>query len=132
MQSALRVATVVIGLSMLLGALTFIFAPVSMEPHFSIVASRLDGLGTLRGDLGGLFLGLAIFTLYGSRRGNSSWLLVPVVFLLTILFGRILHIAVDGLSQPAIRSTVIEIVGILILEMARCKLGAEISGDQSA
>jgi len=53
MQSALRVATVVIGLSMLLGALTFFFAPVSMEPHFSIVASRLDGLGTLRGDLGG-------------------------------------------------------------------------------
>jgi len=89
-------------------------------------------LGTLRGDLGGLFLGLAIFTLYGSRRGNSSWLLVPVVFLLTILFGRILHIAIDGLSQPAIRSTVIEIVGILILEMARRKLGAEISGDQSA
>lgn len=122
MQKGLRVAVVLIGVSMLLGAAGFMFSPDAMEAQFSVVASGVDGMGTLRGDLGGLFLTLAIFTLYGSRPGKSAWLAVPVVFMLAVLFGRTVHILIDGLSQPAIRSTVIEIIGLVLLETARRKL----------
>jgi hypothetical protein len=125
MEKGLRIAVVLIGLSMLLGAVGFMFSPEAMEAQFSVVASRVDGLGTLRGDLGGLFLTLAVFTLHGSRPGKSAWLAVPVVFMLAVLFGRSVHILVDGLSEPAIRSTVIEIIGLVILEAARRKLDTD-------
>ena len=125
MEKGLRIAVVLIGLSMLLGAVGFMFSPEAMEAQFSVVASRVDGMGTLRGDLGGLFLTLAVFTLYGSRPGKSAWLAVPVVFMLTVLLGRTVHILIDGLSEPAIRSTVIEIIGLVLLEAARRKLDTD-------
>ena len=122
MEKGLRIAVVLIGVTMVLGALGFIFSPDAMEAQFSVVASRIDGMGTLRGDLGGLFLTLAIFTLYGSRPGKSAWLAVPVVFMLTVLLGRTVHILIDGLSEPAIRSTVVEIISLAVLESARRQL----------
>lgn len=125
MEKGLRIAVVLIGATMVLGALGFMFSPDAMEARFSVVASRIDGMGTLRGDLGGLFLTLAIFTLYGSRPGKSAWLAVPVVFMLTVLLGRTVHILIDGLSEPAIRSTVVEIISLAVLEAARRQLATD-------
>ena len=119
MDKGIRIGVVLMGLVALLGGLGFVFAPTQMEADFSIVASRVDGMGTIRGDLGGMFLMVAGFILYGSRPGKSAWLVVPVVLLITILFGRTVHILIDGISQPAIRSTLIEIVALVFLEFAR-------------
>lgn len=119
MDKGIRIGVVLMGLVALLGGLGFVFAPTQMEADFSIVASRVDGMGTIRGDLGGMFLMVAGFILYGSRPGKSAWLIVPVVLLITILFGRTVHILIDGISQPAIRSTLIEIVALVFLEFAR-------------
>ena len=125
MEKGLRFAVILIGVAMVLGALGFMFSPDAMEAQFSVVASRVDGMGTLRGDLGGLFLTLAIFTLYGSRPGKSAWLAVPVVFMLTVLLGRTVHMLIDGLSEPAIRSTVVEIISLAVLEAARRQLATD-------
>jgi hypothetical protein len=124
MEKGIRIVLVLMGLLALLAGLGFVFAPVQMEAEFSIVASRVDGLGTIRGDLGGMFLMAAGFILYGSRPGKSLWLLVPMVLLVTVLFGRTVHIIVDGISQPAIRSTLIEIFALLFLNYARRRLPA--------
>ena len=124
MEKGIRIVLVLMGLLALLAGLGFIFIPVQMETEFSIVASRVDGLGTIRGDLGGMFLMAAGFILYGSRPGKSLWLLVPMVLLVTVLFGRTVHIIVDGISQPAIRSTLIEIFALLFLNYARRRLPA--------
>ena len=124
MDKGIRIGVVLMGLIALLGGLGFIFAPTQMEADFSIVASRVDGLGTIRGDLGGMFLMVAGFMLYGSRPGNSAWLIVPVVLLVTVLFGRTIHILIDGISQPAIRSTLVEIFALLFLDFARRRLPA--------
>ena len=61
MDKGIRIGVVLMGLVALLGGLGFIFAPTQMEADFSIVASRVDGLGTIRGDLGGMFLMVAGF-----------------------------------------------------------------------
>ena len=122
MDKFLRIAVVLMGIAMLLGAIGFIFSPDAMEAQFSVVASRIDGMGTLRADLGGLFLTLALFTLYGSRPGKGAWLAVPAVFMLTAILGRSVHMLVDGLSEPAIRSTVVEIICLGLLEAARRRL----------
>jgi hypothetical protein len=104
---------------MLFGALGFMFDPSSMEADFAVAALETHGMGTIRGDLGGTFLMLAIFTFYGSGPGKAAWLAVPLVFMLTVLFGRMVHIVVDGLTDPAIRSTVVELVAIALLEYSR-------------
>jgi len=122
MDKFLRIAVVLMGIAMLLGAIGFIFSPDAMEAQFSVVASRIDGMGTLRADLGGLFLTLALFTLYGSRPGKGAWLVVPAVFMLTAILGRSVHMLVDGLSEPAIRSTGVEIICLGLLEAARRRL----------
>jgi hypothetical protein len=125
MDKSIRIVLVLMGLLALLAGLGFIFAPVQMETEFSIVASRVDGLGTIRGDLGGMFLMAAGFILYGSRPGKSLWLVVPMVLLVTVLFGRTVHILIDGISQPAIRSTLVEIFALLFLGFARRRLSAQ-------
>ncbi len=101
------------------------FYPWMMEGDFAIVASRVDGMGTIRGDLGGLFLMLSIFTFYGCLPRKSKWLMVPTVFMLTVMVGRTVHVLIDGMTQAAIRSFAVEIVVLLILLLARNTLAAE-------
>lgn len=119
MEKVSRVLVIVIGFLTLLGALGFMFSPANMEPDFSVLPTRLDGWGTLRADLGGPFLGIAIFTFMGARKGRSQWLLVPLIFMATFLMGRTVHIVADGLSNPAIRSFVVEVVLLVALGFAR-------------
>ena len=119
MAQSLRFLLRLMALTMLLGALGFIFDPASMEQQFAVTALDTHGMGTLRGDLGGTFLMLALFTFYGAREGHAAWLAVPLVFMITVLFGRMVHIALDGLTDEAIRSTVIELIAVAILEYSR-------------
>jgi len=125
MEMALRILLRLLALGMFMGSVGFIFNPAGMEADFAVRALETHGMGTLRGDLGGTFLMLAIFTFHGSRPGNAPWLAVPLVFMLTVLFGRTVHIVLDGLTDPAIRSTVIELVAIAILEYARRTLSTD-------
>ncbi|MBT6319793.1 MAG: hypothetical protein P8I40_08200 [Porticoccaceae bacterium] len=125
MELALRILLRLLALGMLIGAVGFMFNPAAMEADFAVRALETHGMGTLRGDLGGTFLMLAIFTFHGSRPGSAAWLAVPLVFMLTVLFGRVVHIVLDGLTDPAIRSTIIELIAVAILEYARRKLATE-------
>lgn len=125
MEKALRILLRLLALGMFIGAVGFIFNPAGMEAEFAVGALETHGMGTLRGDLGGAFMMLAIFTFHGSRPGNAAWLAVPLVFMLTVLFGRTVHIVLDGLTDPAIRSTVIELVAVAILEYARRTLATD-------
>ena len=125
MEKALRILLRLLALGMFIGAVGFIFNPAGMEAEFAVGALETHGMGTLRGDLGGAFLMLAIFTFHGSRPGNAAWLAVPLVFMLTVLFGRTVHIVLDGLTDPAIRSTVIELVAVAIIEYARRTLATD-------
>ncbi len=63
MAQSLRFLLRLMALAMLLGALGFIFDPASMEQQFAVTALDTHGMGTLRGDLGGTFLMLALFYL---------------------------------------------------------------------
>jgi hypothetical protein len=119
MEKLCRSLLVAVGVLTLLGALGFMFMPAQMEPDFSILPTRLDGWGTLRADLGGPFLAIALFTFFGTVSGKSQWLWVPVIFMATFLFGRCVHILIDGVSQPAIRSFVVEVVLLVVLEASR-------------
>ncbi len=114
MEKILKILLVIAGILMAALGLRFMFTPTAMEADFGIIANRLDGLGNLRADLGGMFLGFSFFTIMAARRGKESWIVVPTIFMALILFGRILHIAIDGMSDFALRSTIVEIVLLAI------------------
>jgi hypothetical protein len=115
MEFAGRLVAFLVGFGFLAGAIGFIFMPGMMEPDFSVAATRIDGLGTLRADLGGAFAGLALFTFAGMRRSQARWLLVPLVFMGAYLLIRLGHLAVDGVTANGIRSTLVEIVLLVLL-----------------
>jgi hypothetical protein len=110
MEIAGRLIAFLVGFGFLAGAMGFIVTPAMMEPDFSIAATRIDGMGTLRADIGGAFAGLALFTFLGMRRSQAQWLLVPLAFMAVYLVIRLGHLAVDGVTANGIRSTVVEIV----------------------
>lgn len=118
MEKLARAVVILIGLAMLGGAVGFGFAPGLMERDFAVVASRLEGLGTLRADLGGTFLSLAICAFAGLRRGQSHWLRIPMLFLAAFLFFRFVHLFADGVTVAGIRATIVEMVLIVALGWA--------------
>lgn len=77
MVQSLRVLLRLMALVMLLGALGFISDPSTMEALFAVTVLETHGFGILRGDLGGTFLMLALFTFYGARQGHNAWLVAP-------------------------------------------------------
>ncbi len=119
MEKLARIAVLLIGLAMLAGALGFGFAPQLMERDFAVVASRVEGLGTLRADLGGTFLSLAICAFLSLRRAQSQWLNVPILFMGAFLLLRTVHLLVDGVTHPGLRSFIVEVILIATLAWAR-------------
>ena len=119
MEKFARVAVMLIGLAMLAGALGFGFAPQLMERDFAVVASRLEGLGTLRADLGGTFLSLAICAFLSLRRGQSQWLNTPILFMGAFLLFRTVHLLIDGVTRAGLRSFIVEVILFAILVWAR-------------
>lgn len=119
MTTVARIVVYLVGALLVFGAAGFIFTPAQMLENFAINVTRVDGWGTLRADLGGPFLGIAWFTFVGAQAGKSKWLLVPVLFMVTFLIGRTLHLAMDGVTQPGIMSFVIEAVLLVALEGSR-------------
>lgn len=86
------------------------FAPAGQGDRFALFAGGATGFSTLRGDLGGLFLGMSLFILTGVISGSTRWLSVPAIFLGFIVTGRILSQILDGRSAVAGQSLAIELI----------------------
>ncbi len=119
MKNFLRIALVLTALGMLLVGLGFAAAVPKVLGNFAIAATSVHGMGTVRADLGGCFVALGLFTLFGLRRGHAQWLTVPLVFMAAFLSLRLIHLGADGVSSEGLRSTVIEVVLLALLLAAR-------------
>lgn len=115
MQRVLRILAALVGLLMLAMGLTFLLAPSRLMGQFAVLASGNAGFSTVRGDLGGLFIGMAVFTLIGAVRASKKWLAVPTVFLGFIVLGRILNLLFDGRSAEGVQAVILELVLITVL-----------------
>jgi ribonuclease Z len=115
MQCVLRILAGLVGLLMLAMGLTFLLAPSRLMGQFAVLVSGNAGFSTVRGDLGGLFIGMAVFTLIGAIRASSRWLAVPCAFLGFIVLGRILNLLFDGRSAEGVQAVILELVLIAVL-----------------
>jgi len=114
-QRILRFLAALTGLLFLALGLMLLFAPAQQSGQFAVLATGNAGLSTMRGDLGGLFLGMALFTLAGAIRGSIQCLAVPTVFLGFIVVGRFLNLILDGRSSEGVRAILLELVLIAVL-----------------
>jgi len=103
------------GLFFLTLGLGFMALPDVLAAVFSIAPGFGSGVSGVRGDLGGLFLGMSFFCWLGMARGRSRWLAVPLVFLVLIIAGRLIGLALGETSPSLTRSLTIEAVLVVLL-----------------
>ncbi len=115
MHTLFRGLVGLMGILFSLIGLGFLVAPGRLTVPFAIQPSSLGGIATLRGDLGGLFLGMAAFTLLGALPSKSRWLLVPTVFLAAVILGRMVNLFAEGAPGPGAGPLLLEIVLVLVL-----------------
>jgi ribonuclease Z len=114
-EKIFRLLSLLIGLIFLVLGLGFISFPDIFSTGFSVQPITIQGLNAIRGDFGGLFLGMSFFCFLGAMTGRCRWLVVPIVFLVLIITGRLISLGLDGLAAAGVQSIKIEALLLILL-----------------
>ena len=122
METVLRV---LVGLSCLflagLGART-LFAPKSMLGILAVEPEGPAGLNTIRGFLGGLFVGSSIVLATGLATGNTTFFLAVATVMSVVVVGRFVGVAVDGFDKRVVIPLVAELFMVTVFFVAHRQL----------
>ncbi|MBN1663548.1 MAG: MBL fold metallo-hydrolase, partial [Deltaproteobacteria bacterium] len=110
-----RLLAGIVGLLFLFLGLGFMAFPDTFATGFSVQPAYVPGLNAIRGDFGGLFLGMGFFCLVGAASVRFLWLIVPVVFLILIMTGRFISLGLDGFSEAGAQSLKMEAFFVIVL-----------------
>ena len=114
-----------VGLSCLflvgLGARTM-FVPRSMFGILAVKPEGPAGLNTIRGFLGGLFIGSSIVLATGLITGNSTFFLAVAITMSVVVVGRWVGITVDGFDKKVVFPLVAEMLMVSVFVVAYIKL----------
>ncbi len=113
-----RILAGLIGFLFLNIGLGFVAFPDILATAFFVQPAHAQGLNAIRGDFGGLFLGMSFFCFLGAAAGRARWLAVPVPFLLFIIVGRMVSLGRDGFSAAGAQSIMLEVVFVIVLTAA--------------
>ncbi|MFN3515190.1 MAG: arylsulfatase [Phenylobacterium sp.] len=114
-----RGTAAVAGALALLVALRFWLRPEMAAEALSVAPVGVEGLGTLRADLGGFFGAAGLFLLIAAWRRDRRWLVPPLVLLALALAGRTLSFALEGPTLAQVPPMIVEALLIVILLFAR-------------
>lgn len=98
-----------------IGTLFLIFPDLVSMLVFYVIPTNYEGLNTLRGDFGGLFIGMGFFCLISVASKHYLLQVVPLAFLFFIIFGRLVSFSVDDLPHKTIAIVMVESVLFFIL-----------------
>lgn len=110
MATLLRVLLVLLAGFFVLMGIYFVSAPMEAKQLFAIEPVGRLGLNTIRGDLGGLFLAFGAFAGFGLRNPAGAWLPALAVIMLTIAFGRLIGLSLDGFEPQALVLLSVEVL----------------------
>jgi len=96
MQTVVKAIPALIALLFLVMGINFVLDPVAGAAQVGVEPLGVDGLNTIRGDLGGLFLSCAILLILGLWRSEGAWFIAVAVLMLVIASGRLIGFVVDG------------------------------------
>lgn len=121
-----------VGIVLLAMAVGFFVTPELLAmTQLAAEPARAVGINSLRGDFGGLFLGMGLFGVLGAATRHRWLLLVPLVFLSGIVAGRMISLAVDDVPLVVGRALASEIGFIAVLGLALASFRARAGRDQS-
>jgi hypothetical protein len=123
MQIAIKIVVGMMALMFLALGLGAMLNPGNAPDQFGVEALGMVGLSTLRGDLGGMFLGSAGLLSWGILRGQTMLFVAVAVLMGSIAFGRLIGFVVDGANGDVIGPFVIELVMAVVLVFAHVRLG---------
>lgn len=112
-----RLLVALIGLFALLGVSQHWFDLEAVHIQRGMLAIGDIGKANLRADVGGLFLGIAMLTIFAAARQNRSALLAAAALLSATLLGRFVSVAIDGFGARVGPPMVIEaiLIGVLLI-----------------
>lgn len=114
-EQIFRILAGLVGLLFLFLGLGFMTFPDVFATGFSVQPATIQGLRAIRGDFGGLFLGMSFFCFLGATTRRWFWLVVPLIFLVLIITGRLISFGPDGFSAAGLQSLKIEVVLLVLL-----------------
>ncbi len=111
-----RVLVAVIGLFSLFGSLQHWFKVDALLVERGIQAVGDIGRANIRADVGGLFIGIGLFSVIAAARLDKIWLLAAILLTGGALLGRFVSVAIDGYSPQVGPPMVIEaaVIGIYL------------------
>lgn len=98
------------------------FAPDSMIDTLVIRPEGPAGLNTVRGFLGGLFLGSSIVLAAGLATGDTTFFLAVATVMGTVVLGRLAGVALDGYDKRVAFPLIAEMAMVAIFVMAHIQL----------
>lgn len=118
-EVALRWLATAVGALLLLMGIGFLVMPELLATGIlAAEPARAVGINSLRGDFGGLFLGMGLFVLVGTLTRHRTLLLVPIVFLVLIVTGRLISVIVDDLPVVAKGALASELLFLAVLGLS--------------
>ena len=116
MALTLKILAGLFALLFLFMGVGFVFDPAGSAEGVGLSPIGEQGLNTLRGDVGGLFLASTALIGLGLFIKKGEWLLAVAVLMLFIAAGRLVGFAVDGSpAQPTLVAFGFEIVIAAVL-----------------
>lgn len=122
MQYVIQGLVILIVLLFVSMGFNFVFNPVAAGGGIGLEALDLNGMSSLRGDMGGLFLGTAALLIYGLLRRNEGAFLAVAVYMGAIALCRIVGFVQEGTSEAALTAFGVEIVIVVLLWYASIRL----------
>jgi len=113
-----RVLAAFVGFILLLLGVGMLIFPELLASALFAVSARAVGTSALRSDFGALFLGMGGFCLVGVFSRFRWLLLVPSVFLLLVIVGRVISALVDKFSAWPIEILAAELLFLVVLLLA--------------
>lgn len=120
MENVWKIGVGLLAFLFTINGLVMMFAPETGMSNLGLTVADMDdaalGLNTVRGDLGGFFLGGAILAIWGILK-NPTYLMALAIVISVVMLGRIIGIATDGFAFTSLLFFIIEgvIVGVLVL-----------------
>lgn len=118
MEFALKI--LIVGITIMLTGLgtASMLAPKKMLKNFAIEPVGAAGLNTIRGVIGGMFIGNVVMLGIGLYSGQTLWFLAVGILLGVIAFGRLVGAILDGFDKAIVPPLVVEIVMTSVLVAA--------------
>lgn len=122
MQMIARILVGVAGLLGMLVALRLWMAPEDVAAQLGIQAAGPLGVASIRADIAGFFAAGGAFSVLAAIRNRAVLLTAPMVLIGLALTGRLITLALNGVSNDMIPPVAVEAVMLAILAFGRMRL----------